>query len=126
MSDSPADQDARFVAALRQVGFTEAHELALGLLVPDGAEREALGIFVAHQVAALPPHADIRPFTVWLAEQLGVGLARRGQRDPLPVLIVAEALVLIALALDPKTLPPAGPVPALLAEVGASGRRPAH
>ncbi len=120
-----AAEDQRFEAALREAGLTTGHATALDAFLPDLGEREELALHVAHALAQLSPDVDVRASCAWWAEILAGALARRWpQTAPQPLHLAAEGVVLLAIVLDPATLPPLGPVPELLMITGVD--QPPH
>jgi hypothetical protein len=112
----PAPNQAPLDAALAALGSTELHALPLSALLPDAAEREAVVLYIAHHLTQLDPHTAINPTAIWWASNVAAALRRRWPQAAADTPDLAgRGLVLLALAWEPATLPPAAPVPPLLA-----------
>jgi hypothetical protein len=96
--------------AAAEFGYREEHRAAIAALVPDGDSLEANVVFAAQQIAgyATSDDTDLMPAIRWWAALAERGLRRRHpQADAEQITLAARGVVLLALALDPKTLPPA-------------------
>jgi hypothetical protein len=101
------DSDIERVAA--ELGYRQEHRDALAALMPDGASLEANVVFAAQQLAQYPTSedTDMMPAVKWWTALAERGLRRRHPKaEAAQVTAAARGVVLLALALDPTTLPP--------------------